>query len=864
MRALSALGVAPENPTFPAVVTCPACQQNTLNLFDDVVTDGIWLNCQACQIHGNIITFAGQIWNIGLPATLSKLNALDLISGDDQQRAIGEYEREQAKAQAAENFWQESVGQIWNHGHDITACRLRELGVQHEVEACRGLVGVAHQDQIAELCAELGRAKTIASKSRSPSVVFPYYDLPNRLTGFLLMQYDEDFACRRTFVPVIFRQKKTDAGYFLLHTAFLPPTELLKNKQFIIDDPTWALAAQCRRLKYGMGLLPLMAGYCGPEAVSFGLNWPSFYPTQRFFQGQVSTPELLSQACFGKGYVCVTGLDHKRVLNTPQYTLSRLAAIHSAAEPWKANLLRTLTSSNEMTAFAFASRLRVPQDTLNSFFTRFSDRFSPGFGQRVFDAMQHTTSEPARVKHRWVIAEKDNQWWTHNGQRICNARPTVTKIIQLDDGSQMYAGTVHLNDAVFEFIDNAKTIERMGLLAYVASQMAQIGKLVAFDRHWNGKSLVLAMQLHEPKLELVSSRIGWDETANVFRFGNYALAATGAVTPTPSLPNRRAPISFPEPALVAPLGIRTFLTPTAHNAFVWNVFAGIVADLLAPALNRDPSSVVITGSAFPLAAKLGAALHCRHAQSSAMHARETANFVTAQLKKADWPLFISHAFNNGIFGKIIAKQHNDALFVRMDETGAALAPGYGWHCIHGPDDVPPDLDLSVFQHVLPAYMQRLLRLRLNLVTQNKNLLVGIVKDLHTWLQETYDATVNLPQALSQLATPADAHKTLMQEINRALEAGKILLLPRPRRPDQPSSYLLRRKDHWWINRRAVDNYLHDNKNIPPNWLAIIDLLVSAGVFGGDEVVQRMPGFLVNASWCEQFLAAPDLSTREIG
>jgi len=864
MRALSALGVAPENPTFPAVVPCPACQQNALNLFDDVVTDGIWLTCQACQIHGNIITFAAQIWNIALPAVLAKLNELDLASSDDQIRALGDYDREQAKAVAAENFWQETIGQIWNHGHDITACRLRELGVQHEVEACRGLVGVAHSDQVADLCASIGRANPVSGKTKSPSIVFPYYDLPNRLTGFLLMQHDENFACRRIFVPVIFRQKKTDAGYFLLHTAFLPPNELLKNKQFIIDDPLWALSAQCRHLKYGMPLLPLMAGYCGPEAVSFGLNWQSFYPAPRFFQGQVSTPELLSQACFGKGYVCVTGLDHKRVLNTPQYTLTRLGAVHAAAEPWKTNLLRTLTASNEMTAFAFASRLRVPNEQLNSFFSRFSDKFAPGFGQRVLDAVGHTTAEPARVKHRWVIIEKDNQWWTHNGQRICNARPVITKILQLDDGDQMYVGTVHQGDAAFEFVDNAVTIERMGLLAYVAAQMAQIGKLVAFDRHWNGKSLVLAMQLHEPKLELISSKIGWDSTANVFRLGNYAVTTAGGITPTPALPNKKAPISFPAPVLIAPVGIRAFLTPNPNNAFVWNVFAAIIADLMAPALNKDPGAVALTGKTFTLAAKLGAALHCRHEQTSYLEARENARYIATRLKNAQWPLFVSHAFNDGVFGGLVPKQHNTALFVRMNDMSAAIAAGYGWHGILGNDDPLPDLDFAAFQYVLPAYIQRLLRLRLTLVTQNKNLLLGIVKDLHAWLQETYDTAPNLPQALSQIVTPEQAHSLLMQEINRGLQAAKLTLLPQPRRPEQACNYVIRRKDYWWINRRAVDNYLRASKNIPPNWLAIIDLLSAAGVFGGEEVIQRMPGLLVRTEWCDQFWINPDSSSREIG
>ena len=866
MGALSALGVAPESPAFPAVVNCPLCQQNTLHLFDDIVTDGIWLYCNSCFAHGNIITFGAQIWNTSLPAVLTRLTDLGFIAPGEGDLRAGDYERAYTKAQAASTFWEAAAAQVWNHGDDIIAVRLRELGMQHEVAACQGLVGVAHTDQISELCAAMGRAKPVALRTRCPSIVFPYYDLPGRFTGFMLVQYDEDFAMKTSYVTMSgHRKRKADAGYWHLISALLPVTQLLRNRMFVVDDPFWALSAQCMQLKYGQPLLPIAASYTGAEATSYGRNWQSFYPTTRLFQGRVSTPELVSQACAAKGYVCVTPLDKKEhPRKTLEYSIRRLGVINAAAETWQTNLINTLTAASELTAFAFATRLSIPIERLQGFFQKYGDKFSPKFAEKVIDTVKVVPAAPTRIWRRWTLVERDNQWWTQAGQPICNIRPVIAKIVQTDDGEKMYSGQIYHSGEIYEFTDSAEKIERMGLLAYAFAHMAPLGKLVTYDRHWNPKSHMLAMQLYPPTLEVISSKIGWDESTSAFRLGNYCITNSGEIAPTPGLSNKRLKTSFPEPVLVAPITIRQFLTPSPQNAFVWNVFAAITAGLVAPILRKDPVATVLCGPAFNTAAKIGAALNCAHLQTAVLRKYSASMFVVASAQEQSWPLFVSHAFNDAMLNTAASKCHNQAVFIRTPEDSSVVSSGYGWHSIAG-DGPPPDTDFSALQYVLPSYIQRLLKMRMGFAAQNKYLPTGILQDLHGWLQETYDATFHLPQALNQLTTPADAHKALMRELNRAIQADKIAVIPRPRRKDQPSNYLLRRREHWWLNRRAIDNYFSNCKTIPPNWLAIIDLMIADGVYAGDETIHKMPGILVDSQWCDQFWDGYDSSSsREIG
>ena len=853
MNALSALGVAPESPSFPAVVGCPLCQQNALYLFDDIITGGVWLHCNSCLAHGDIITFGATLWNTSLPDLLTKLSDLGVISAGDAVKAGGDYERALARQQGAELFWEEAKAQVWNHSDDVIACRLRELGVHHEVNECAGLVGVAHKDQIVRLCDAVGRAKPRMIRDHAPAVVFPFYDLPGRLTGLLLVQYTEEFEAKKTFIPVAWAvRRKPDAGYFMLDTVMLPNHPTLKNKQFVVEDPFWVLDVQCRQLKYGLPLLPLAASYTGAEAYSYGTNWQSFMPATRLFHHTGITPEIISQACTAKGYACVTPLEARTtVRRTPKSALVSLAKIQSAAETWQQSLHNVLTSANEIEAYAFTTKLTIPHEKLSAFFGKHSDRFSPEFVTRVLNSISVTPAAPTRACKRWVLIENGNSWWNQTGQQVCSAKIVITKVLQIEGGEKFYAGKVFVGDEQLDFTDSAYKIEHMGLMAYAAAISAPHGKLVTFDRAWNKRSHLLAMQLHPPELNVISSKTGWDAQAGLFRLGAYGITNAGEVVQTPTLTHKKAAIYFPEPVPVAPLPIRELLTVSQQNAFAWGVFSVIAADLIAPVVGKDPASTLIADPAFTVAAKIGQAVGCRYEQTSAMQRRDNSNFVLAQFKHDAWPVFISNVFDDSRLNTTISRGHNLPLFLRMPAHFIATATSYGWQGISG---VPPaiDTDFSALSYVLPAYIQRALKMRMTLATQHKNLTVSIAHDLHGWLQTTYSTSFNLAQVLRGFTPPEAAHEALMRELNVAIQAGKIDVLPRPRRKDQPSNYILQRKNHWWINQRAVDNYFYNCKNIQPNWLAIVDCFKAAKVLAGDELVHTMPGLLINSEWCDQF------------
>lgn len=858
------MGILPEKPAFPAVVDCPFCQQTQLYLFDDVVTDGIWAHCESCRAHGDIITFGAQIWNTTIAATLTRFVDLGAASRSEADRAAGEYMRALTKLRAAEAFWDDAQNQLWNHHDDVIACRQRELGLDPTIDACFGLVGVAHKDQIEAFCKAVGRAAPAQLREDGPSLVLPHYDLPGRFTGALLIQYSEDFVARRSFIPLSwYVKRRPEAGYFLLRTVLSPVPEAFRNSFFVTDDPLWALQTQCAQLKSGLGLLPVAASFSGTEAVSSGLNWQSFARVPRMFHAATYTPEAVTQACNAKGYVCVLPPDPLARPMTPTRTFRRLAAIRRRAQTWQQSLEHVLTNTNETAAQSFVTKLHIDLGKLQNFFKTRKHSLSPEFCARVMMQVERGPGIAEKLQRRTLVLERDGVWLTHTNHQICNARIRIDKVVHAETGARLYVGRIFIGGKELEFADSAERIERMGLLAYAAQHAAADGTLLIFDKNWNSRSHLAAMSLHEPEIMHVSGQSGWNERTNQFCFKSFALDNDGAFVPCryPQI-NMDVP-DIPEPTAVAPVTIYPLLTPSHENALLWSTFAAVTAAVLSPVVGKPPVMTGLVGPAYTTAQAVGASLSCTEMRFAGVNKHNAATGLRQAVENARWPVFAAHAFNDVNLCRAALRLQAGPGFVRLHEITAAVAASYGWQILHGPAP-EKKTDLSALPYVLSSYIQHALRNRMSLTTKNSHFTAAVLADLHDYLKDTYGDAFNLACAANRLCTPDRAHEALMRAVDLGVAAGKLDVLPRPRRKDQAGNYLLRQKKHWWLNQRAIERYCVAVGGIGPNWAAVTDLCRRDGLFFGEHNVHDMPGFLVNKDWCDRFWSDYTTNVRELG
>jgi hypothetical protein len=851
ISALAYMGLATENIGFPAVVPCPCCGETTLYLYDDTAREDVWLNCDNCSVHGNIITFGAHIWKLDITATADRFAAEGLCAKSEDAVELAHIAARHNKLQKAEEFWDTVAGQLWNHGDELIEYRLRDLGISREI-ACSGMLGVATEGQVGPMCTALGRAFPRGVNNKKPLLVFPYYDLPGRLSGFLLTQYGEEFEVRRSFVPLNRAPGgRPEAGYYMLKTALLPINQTLKNSYFVVDDPGWAIKAQTTQLRYGMSLLPICASYTGQEAASRGTSWHSFNYSRRFFYGRTITPEIISQAATCKGYVCPAPPENAVQPAMPVRTMKRLATICRSAVTWQTALSDVFNTLSPPAIQAFAGKLNISRDKMRQFL-KDKTTVSTELELSILDRLvAHHGVAPERKKALEIIERADG-WYTPAGVQIINCLIVIQRIIYTEVGDKYYAGYVKKQDKIFEFFESSKRVDRMGLLAFVEQLLAGRNELVIYSPYWNRKSISFALSLHTPEILNISNEPGWNDKTREFQFSNYAIANDGAVKPSicPQLPSKTA-FSFPEPQIAAPLAIRPLLTPTHENAFIWTLTAAILADLVAPIVNAAPTSICIPAGAFNAAVLCGKAINCQYTEIEASHAANAAARA-APIRKLTRPGFVEapHEDDKWLM-TAIARYPDKPCFLRLGSASLPAALTYDWAAI-SPTAVPdPATDYSALSYIVPAYIQRFLRQRMSTAPANETLIVAVLRDLHRWLDETYGATFNMAAATQILLLPQDAHEAFMVELNKALIDDHIAVLPRPRNPQQPANYILRNKSHWWLNRRAIDKHFN-TIGIAPNWTALLNCFAQQGVFCGEDTVHNMPGFLITKSWCDTF------------
>lgn len=776
-------------------------------------------------------------------ATIAKFVEMRAINSDDDPAAREEYTRFLDRREAAANFWRQSRDGLWDCHDDEISCRLRTLGVVKEVGGAP-LVGVAAFEQLQNFVTKLDRQRPPALLDR-PAIVFPYQTFPGVYSGFLLVQYEEA-AAHQIFIPMATARRKPEAGYFLLETALQTPPQVLRNTQFIVTDPFWAVKQQYTQRRYGLPMLPIMAAYFGAEARSYGRNWRAFHSAARVFHSEAHTPEVISCACNAGGYVAVS----RSLQNTPHVsnpTLTILAHIKRRANTWRHALTEAISHMSELAAYSFFTKLTLPPDKIAKFLAACNDQFSQNFADKVLAAVTHKRNISPAKQDKFVVLERDGVWTTAAGRQVCNGTVQVLKLIYTDKDEKFYTCRATCKSHVVEFTDTTTKIEQTGLLEYAAKKFAEQGVLFVYDKRWNLKAHSRAMELHEPQLTYSVSELGWNTRAQLFHFGGYDLDAAGNLRESVLLPNTTVARSFPEPLLSLPPPAYKFLTPAYDNSFVWLIFSAFASNVIAPMLNESATAVATEAAGFQTAAALWRALGAEYLEMTYAHSNHTNDRVREKTKDISWPVCAASVFDDALASYSVLHCHNRPLLLKLTPTAAAAAPGYGWLTIDAPELA--EYDFSVFQYVLPMYVQHVLKNRLR-HTAGKPLALSVLRDVHDWLLATTGATFNLACAENSVFTRESAHIAFARAIGNAIKKADFDVLPRPRRKDQPKNYLLQQKNTWWLNRRAIDNYFKNRRSIPLNWIEIVNLWAENGITAEEVSVHGLHGYTIDRSWCD--------------
>lgn len=820
-------------------------------MFFDEPADALWLACAACKTSGNIVSFAAQIWNIGVIDAIKQFVRLGLITTAEADRAAGNEERRRGHWAAANDFWENAAAQTWTTQDATIQVKLRELGLNADDHRYAGLVGVASREDILNLCSACQTEPPRKTKNLSAGLVFKFEDLPQRITGFLISQYDDNFQPRHAFIPVCKAHgvTKIDAGYYLLQNAFAHYKKMGESV-FIVDDPLWVLRAHIAQIKYGLDPLPLCASYHNDKTGSSGKNWAAFPKAQRFFYSETSTADAISQAGVSRGYVAPPIRTTYTAPTRPGKVIKKLAEIRRTATGWKPALRNLLKNANVLQARAIARRLELPKDALQNFCV--SSNIPPHITEHLLDATPRTlAAQPGKNN---AVIERGNQWVTPSGHLVADGSVRITHVFQNDAGEQTYKGYAQIKDQRIEFTERATIVERTGLLKYVRYKAGQHRMLFVFDQRYNSRSHLIALQMAPPKFVKISDKIGWDDEAAEFRFPNFSITTAGVLVPHEFFSDKIA--AFPEPTISAPISIRHVLTPAHEHAAIWAGVTALIGNIVAPVAKKNFFAVAVTDSAyFDALAAIGQQLACK--TTRALSLTSVVNLANV----ADWPHVVDAPYDKKRLQATVVKHQQSPLILKTLPTTAVSALTYGWYSLNTPQAVEHK-DFTWLPYLLPPYIQHLLRRRMTLAA-DKDFLRAVMADLHTWLHDNYGATFNLEQAKNILRGPADSVETVMAFVADCVDNGLLEVIPRPKRKDQDKNYLLANQKYWWINEQGITRIFTQQCGLAPDWLFMRHALDKAGVFLGQNTVHNMSGFNVNADWASTFFFRENRNASQV-
>jgi hypothetical protein len=272
--------------SLPAKTSCPVCHAGVLNVYEDFIASGQWHQCRDCSSTGDLIELAAKSWKLSIPSTIVKLSRLGFDLAYDQN-AISKYTKQHVEyRQQLSELWRDAASEMENPSGELQ--RLIGLfNLRCDVPVARwqagpgSLLGGTTTEKIERTFApgvmehadEKGQRSSpsehaiFTGPGWRDSLVIPYYDLPDRICGFLFVgregRYPEDFAFQRANIGPRgnqYRPVVAEAG-LAMHPKALESSNEWDRLVVAVSRPLTTLALQCRHFEQSLEPLPLVSWY---------------------------------------------------------------------------------------------------------------------------------------------------------------------------------------------------------------------------------------------------------------------------------------------------------------------------------------------------------------------------------------------------------------------------------------------------------------------------------------------------------------------------------------------------------------------------------------------------------------------------
>lgn len=718
---LSALNVQTQTRALPARVVCPLCHRAQLLIFQHFTLDSQWHSCEFCQQSGDLFELAARVWRVTLKMAIIRCRQLGLINASTLTHDnLAQYVASKKLRIKTNEVWRLAKdGQLY-HGGGQQLLRTanwkaspttswRETGISNilgcmDAKQFQEVWSGTEEDRVNRLQIKGNvvfnptTGKLLPGTKWGKILLVPYYDVPHRVVGFQVygrsMQLDKDrlYCCADKL-----SNKNREAG-LQLHTTLLSYTDDMLG----MSDLSWYMRVQSKHLDNNPEPLPLFSWY-NSDVCKTRTSWPLLRSQRLVLWADRLDVATLAEAIRQNADITVCPHSDTSPQGLAKFfsSLSPSDFVYTALEKSKEwpELVRKVARTN-------AQQLEELVTGLTS---------SPAELQLLMSACDLTTVGQikkllhAAKPHRTVIfgnktfeQRKDGLYLLSGTTKakptkIFNGRLRLNRLVWYPEAKEAdYIGQLHVGDSYADFVIDKQTL-LTDMISWLEETSLTAGlPLVTCTNKWAKHLHDIATLFYSPVTELGYEKVGWCDNESAFILPSGKIDCSGRFTAHNTF---RKTISTPGDLSRTRTDKVSYLhrlaSPLAENQTFWAVYFALIKQVLAPAHNELPKSILFVTES----------QHIIKAACRALAVPDI-NPVDYPIEVHNWPTFIDGCIRYQASNP--QKVNENVLFVTAANWAQAL--GY-WldkpvtlFTVRRPSKLP-DVDFNNVQWVALAYLK---------------------------------------------------------------------------------------------------------------------------------------------------------------
>lgn len=708
---------------------CPLCEHARLQIYATAESGGRWYLCQHCRFRGDAIELYRAVYTLESLAeavyVMVREDLLALESKTVSRATIAAYLTTYVEPR---NRFQQLF--------DTATAQLAKLDaptrkLMQEYKLWNGYKAGRWHGELGRFMGVLSAKQLHAEGYILPrefhrALVFPFYDVPGRISSFMLLGRHG----RTRQISARHKRLEQDAGLMM--------ADWLETSQpyvLALADPVMALRMQRKSFNAFGRPSPIVV-----YAKKTNKVWQTIHAGRVIFWEGDENYTMLKQAMMRvNSYVAArpkTDIAGSSYL-ADQNATTLLSTFRQSAVSWAEAMKRFILESDAWKVADYVHNLEIPEGLMQ----RIYDACTPVERQRVKQIIQETVPERFAYVGSARIAEVDGRWYTLYRDRRELASDAVLRIERAvnikETNENLYEGVIVANGKELRFSEKIEVVEKKTAAWMQRLMMAAGMPPPLVDPKVEKHLVAIARKLHQPEYVQRRGRIGWNQELQSFIFPNFSIVdgridgSAHAAIQGDGVPAGKIVGYDPSE------GDWDVLLNDADWAVIWAGLAGVMSNMLAPILGAPAQPLAFVGLPGSPGALVGEYL------------RHELNMTTAPVVKTKQPLLATRELN-AIHGYpvwldlapynrrgvayIEAREPVNALTLVTAGEAAALGVGDAWSFVDGIGGLTQKERMPGLKGAF-SYLAWLQRREFRLDAEATSLIRCVLESLKQWAAE---------------------------------------------------------------------------------------------------------------------------------